>query len=250
MNTYYQATPDFYNDYISHYNHNHDPKNGRFSRGSNNSAIISRSKKIDKRTIKEINKNPEGSNKKIVDDINNNSEYKEAMSKYLEAQKKYSEEFNKKLKDPKNIKKAEEEYKKIKGTNKVDKKDPIFDYTLRYIAAEERKDNPSYDKKVVAEATKAFKKDYGKDASPSNNKYFDYYIEDAASKLNWKPKRIKSETEKSFDKSIDNLINVENKVINDYLGSYADKQIPRSTRTYSDAVKIMMIKDRSTKNDK
>lgn len=33
MNTY-QPTPDFYNDYIAHYNHNHDPRNGQFTTGS------------------------------------------------------------------------------------------------------------------------------------------------------------------------------------------------------------------------
>lgn len=30
MNTY-QQTPDFYKDYIAHYNHNHDPRNGQFT---------------------------------------------------------------------------------------------------------------------------------------------------------------------------------------------------------------------------
>lgn len=30
----YQSTPDFYNDYIAHFNKNHDPKNGQFTTGS------------------------------------------------------------------------------------------------------------------------------------------------------------------------------------------------------------------------
>lgn len=30
----YTPTPDYYNDYICHYNHNHDPKNGQFTTGS------------------------------------------------------------------------------------------------------------------------------------------------------------------------------------------------------------------------
>lgn len=203
--------------------------------------------KIDGKTIKELNRNPEAKSQKIIDDINNNSEYKEALNKYSELSKKYSQEFNNKLKDPKVIKKAEEDYKKTRGTNKVDKKDPIYDYVLRNVAAGDYEDDPRYDKKVRAEATKAFKKDYGKDADPLNNKHYDYYIEEAASKLNWKPKRVKSETEKAFDKSIDNLINVQNKVVNDYLGSYANQTVGKSTRTYSDIVNSMMLDDRTNK---
>ena len=33
MNTY-QSTPDFYREYIQHFNPNHDPKNGKFTTGS------------------------------------------------------------------------------------------------------------------------------------------------------------------------------------------------------------------------
>lgn len=203
--------------------------------------------KIDGKTIKELNRNPEAKSQKIIDDINNNSEYKEALNKYSELSKKYSQEFNNKLKDPKIIKKAEEEYKKTRGTNKVDKKDPIYDYVLRDIAAGDYEDDPRYDKKVIAEATKAFKKDYGKDADPLNNKYYDYYIDEAASKLDWKPKRVKSETEKRFNKAVDNLIEVQNKVVNDYLGSYANQTVGKSTRTYSDIVNSMMLDNRTNK---
>lgn len=35
----YTATPDFYRDYICHYNHNHDPRNGQFTSGNGNSAL-------------------------------------------------------------------------------------------------------------------------------------------------------------------------------------------------------------------
>jgi len=203
--------------------------------------------KIDGKTIKELNRNPEAKSQKIIDDINNNSEYKEALNKYSELSKKYSQEFNDKLKDPKIIKKAEEDYKKTRGTNKVDKKDPIYDYVLRNVAAGDYEDDPRYDKKVRAEATKAFKKDYGKDADPLNNKHYDYYIEEAASKLDWKPKRVKSETEKAFDKAVDNLIDVQHKVVNDYLGSYANQTVGKSTRTYSDIVNSMMLDNRTNK---
>lgn len=214
---------------------------------------IKREKELNNKAIeikkfkKQLDKNPEAKSQKIIDDINNNSEYKEALNKYSELSKKYSQEFNNKLKDPKVIKKAEEDYKKTRGTNKVDKKDPIYDYVLRNIAAGDYEDDPRYDKKVIAEATKAFKKDYGKDADPLINKYWDYYIDDAASKLNWKPKRVKSETEKAFNKAVDNLIEVQNKVVNDYLGSYANQNIGKSTRTYSDVVITMMLDDRTKK---
>lgn len=38
MNTY-TATPDFYHDYIAHYNHNHDPKSGQFTSGNGSSFV-------------------------------------------------------------------------------------------------------------------------------------------------------------------------------------------------------------------
>lgn len=122
--------------------------------------------------------------------------------------------------------------------------DYYSDYILRDVASGDYDQDPRYDKKIIEEATKAFKKDYGKDEDPYNNKHFDYYIEDAVSKTNWKPKKVKSEVEKSFDKSIDNLTKVQYKVVNDYLGSYANQQIGKSTRTYSDVVNSMILDDR------
>lgn len=40
----YTATPDYYNNYISHYNHNHDPRNGQFSSGPGGSGSITKIK--------------------------------------------------------------------------------------------------------------------------------------------------------------------------------------------------------------
>lgn len=34
----YTPTPDYYNEYICHYNHNHDPKNGQFTSGNGGSS--------------------------------------------------------------------------------------------------------------------------------------------------------------------------------------------------------------------
>lgn len=44
MNTY-QSTPDFYRDYIQHFNKNHDPKNGQFTSGHGGSSVNSKVKK-------------------------------------------------------------------------------------------------------------------------------------------------------------------------------------------------------------
>lgn len=45
MNTY-QSTPDFYRDYIQHFNKNHDPKNGQFASGhGGNTSVNSKVKK-------------------------------------------------------------------------------------------------------------------------------------------------------------------------------------------------------------
>lgn len=45
MNTY-QSTPDFYRDYIQHFNKNHDPKNGQFVSGhGGNTSVNSKVKK-------------------------------------------------------------------------------------------------------------------------------------------------------------------------------------------------------------
>lgn len=45
MNTY-QSTPDFYHDYILHFNKNHDPKNGQFASGHGGSVSINKKEKI------------------------------------------------------------------------------------------------------------------------------------------------------------------------------------------------------------
>ena len=42
----YQATPDYYNDYISHYNHYHDPKNGQFSSSKDGGVKVSRKERV------------------------------------------------------------------------------------------------------------------------------------------------------------------------------------------------------------
>lgn len=39
MNTY-TATPDYYRDYIQHFNSNHDPRNGQFSSGGGGAPVI------------------------------------------------------------------------------------------------------------------------------------------------------------------------------------------------------------------
>lgn len=36
----YTATPDFYRDYIAHYNHNHDPRNGQFASGNSTGGNV------------------------------------------------------------------------------------------------------------------------------------------------------------------------------------------------------------------
>lgn len=41
----YQSTPDFYRDYIQHFNKNHDPKNGQFTSGHGVSFVNSKVKK-------------------------------------------------------------------------------------------------------------------------------------------------------------------------------------------------------------
>ena len=45
----YQSTPDFYRDYIQHFNKNHDPKNGQFSSGHGGSSVNSNVKKAKNR---------------------------------------------------------------------------------------------------------------------------------------------------------------------------------------------------------
>ena len=46
----YQSTPDFYNDYISHFNKNHDPRSGQFASGSN--GVYMQSRRAKKHLIK------------------------------------------------------------------------------------------------------------------------------------------------------------------------------------------------------
>ena len=55
----YTPTPDFYNDYICHYNHNHDPKNGQFAKGfggSTTGAKQASHKKLNNKQIKRMQK--------------------------------------------------------------------------------------------------------------------------------------------------------------------------------------------------
>ena len=83
----YTPTPDFYNDYIAHYNHFHDPRNGQFASKSGGSFIKKNVKAFKKefkehpiRSIASISSNqPELmmlfgqlSKKKTAEDIKNN----------------------------------------------------------------------------------------------------------------------------------------------------------------------------------
>lgn len=49
MNTY-QSTPDFYRDYIQHFNKNHDPKNGQFTSGHGGNEQINKKIKTSEKT--------------------------------------------------------------------------------------------------------------------------------------------------------------------------------------------------------
>lgn len=207
----------------------------------------SKDPKVDKQTIKSLSKNSGSNNQKIVNDIESNSEYKKALEQYKTAAKKDSEEFNSKKKDPKNLKLADEKYKQYYKTDKVDRKSKIYDMILGDIASGDWDDDPRNNKKVMNEAMKSFKKDYGKDADPSENKYFDYYVEDAATKLNWKSSRKKSNTQKEFDRSIDNLMKVEKKVVSDYLGEYSNKEVGRTGKTYNDMITSILLEERAKK---
>lgn len=55
MNTY-QSTPDFYRDYIQHFNKNHDPKNGQFASGHGGNAQINKKIKTSEKTDSKNNK--------------------------------------------------------------------------------------------------------------------------------------------------------------------------------------------------
>lgn len=44
----YISTPDFYNDYIKHYNPNHDPRNGQFTSGPGGSPPVSKINQTEK----------------------------------------------------------------------------------------------------------------------------------------------------------------------------------------------------------
>lgn len=74
---YYQATPDYYNDYIKHYNHNHDPRTGKFTSGTTFVSGSSKTqdkespyyhRKLTRNIRKELNSEMKAGNKIIVGD--------------------------------------------------------------------------------------------------------------------------------------------------------------------------------------
>ena len=79
----YTPTPDFYNDYICHYNHNHDPKNGQFAKGHSGSGKTATIKKKSKQKEYEI---PD--NKKVVEELRRTAKTKEQL-KRLKSWEKY-----------------------------------------------------------------------------------------------------------------------------------------------------------------
>ena len=48
----YTATPDYYNDYIQHFNPFHDPRNGQFTTGRGGGSITRLQKKAAKASVK------------------------------------------------------------------------------------------------------------------------------------------------------------------------------------------------------
>ena len=212
-----------------------DSKISTGKRFKNTGSIIK--KRIDKKNVeshnkevknfeKRLKKDPNSTSQKIIDDIVNNDEYKRAYNNYKKASNLYKKEFEEKKKDPKNIQRAEADYKEAYKTDKVDKNSTFYKLSLEGYASGEYLDQPINDKKVVKKANELFKKDHGHDYDEKLDGYiFDHYVDAAADELNWKSKRIKSNAEKEFDKAIDSYLKIQDKVITDYLGERANDLI-------------------------
>lgn len=67
----YQSTPDFYRDYIQHFNHNHSPKDGKFTSGSGGPSISSSQRRSLERAKKKDKKLSEKAEKYLTEDILN-----------------------------------------------------------------------------------------------------------------------------------------------------------------------------------
>lgn len=129
MNTYiYTSTPDFYNDYIQHYNHNHDPRNGQFTTGPGGGVITSEKQR--KKIAKKYKKYATKSQKYM---------YKKADSNYVKAYNEQTKFFNeeiakinKKYENGNNGGYDSEAYEK-EGNDLIDKFDErVNDYTNYY----------------------------------------------------------------------------------------------------------------------
>ena len=83
----YQATPDFYNEIISHYNHNHSPVDGKFTSGPGGGVITSERQR--KKIAKQYKKYAKKSQKYLYD---------RASSNYVRAHNEQAESYNEEIK--------------------------------------------------------------------------------------------------------------------------------------------------------
>lgn len=106
MNTY-QSTPDFYRDYIQHFNKNHDPKNGQFTSGHGGLSINSNVKKLEK--TGGANKSNFDSKEKVhLNERELKKWYKNAKETPTSKMFDYGEEFNESPKGKQLIKKCQD----------------------------------------------------------------------------------------------------------------------------------------------
>lgn len=113
----YTPTPDFYRDYIAHFNPFHDPKNGQFASNNGSKYPLSQKQKqkiakdykkssskaiskvdTNKNYIKAYNSQTKWMNDKLSE-LNSKYEGKEVDQKYEKEFNKLSEEFNQRVTD-------------------------------------------------------------------------------------------------------------------------------------------------------
>lgn len=178
--------------YLIHFNPNHDPKTGQFANGPQMS--VRDRQRANKKLYKTVQKIKGGK-----------------RSTYSEAENYASK--NAALRDAAKDKKLQDAYKTLKST----KSNPNLK-------------EPNYwdDEYTMTEATKMFKKDWPDwEGDPTDNKYFDYYVDDVAQTSKTYAKALqdyeKAKKADSWNKAYDQYEKELQRVAEDFAGDLADK---------------------------